>query len=282
MYDLETTDIAKGAEIMQIGAITYDQRNSFDVYTWPEGPIKKIVTEITGLRKLNGKLVNRNDEVLPTVSLNRGISDFLSFLQEQKQYLGGRKLILVAHNAHNFDNKHLIRALMTTGNLDRARALIAGFSDTLPLMKAKYPNRKGKGAHSLSGLYEFLLGRNFDAHNAAEDVTALVQVTKAAHITASEFTTHSLTIHSAIDNLIFCDRTSTLKQTLVPLYKDRDVISDNMARKIALSGLTYDILDAVYRQGGVGQLKDLLLERLTKCSRIINAMVQYFDELHTQ
>ncbi len=286
VYDLETTGLGKRAEIMQIAASTTDKEHLFDKYILPVGYISSDATRITGLKKENGVLVNRKGETIPTVSLKKGMSDFISFLQKLKEANASKKIVLVGHNANAFDNKHLIRSLTRAGKLDEFTKLVAGFSDTLLLMKEKYPERKGKGAHSVGGLYELIVGLPFEAHNAAEDVRAVAELIVADKIKPSDFSPFSLTIQSAIENVIFNDKTSSIKQTLRPLYTasgedDDGVIKPGMAEKIAKAGLSYNILLSVFRQGGETALRDLLKERVTRTNRIIDSLVAYFEEMNT-
>ena len=50
---------------------------------------------------------------------------------------------------------------------------VAGFSDTLPLLKSLFPKRE---SYSKSSLASDMLTEKFDAHNASEDVSLLRQM----------------------------------------------------------------------------------------------------------
>ncbi len=276
VYDLETTALGRGAEFTQVAASTTDQKQKFDQYILPVGNISYGAREITGLSKnKDGKLVNRNSDVIPAVPIKEGISNFLSFLKNVKETRKG-KIVLVGHNANGFDNKHTIWALEKTGKLEEAKGLIAGFSDTLPLFREKCPDMP---KHKVSALYEKFVGKEFIAHNAAEDVRAVVEIIVAAKVKPADFIPYSSTFQSATDILKFDDETNAIKESLAPLHEN-DIISKYMARKMALEGLSFDKLLSVYREQGPEALKVLIQERVTKTSRIIDALVAYFGQFN--
>ena len=279
VYDLETTTArCQKPEIMQIGASTTDKKYTFDQYILPVGPVGYFGEKVTGLSKnKEGKLVNKKGEVLPTVDLKEGVSRFLSFLQKVKENEKGN-VVLVAHNGNAFDNKHLIRAFIQTDSLKQA--VVAGFSDSLLLMKDKYPERKGKGkpGHKVGGLYEFLVGEKFEAHNAAEDVRAVCEIIIAAKVKPSDFSPYSSSLQSATEKVKFNEETSDNRETLEPLV-ELDILKKGMANKFAEAGLNYDALLSVCCEGGPGELTTLIRERVTRTSRIINRVVEYYEKI---
>ncbi len=179
-------------------------------------------------------------------------------------------------NANGFDNKHTIWALEKTGNMEKAKGLIDGFSDTLPLFRKKCPNLP---KHKVSVLYEHFVGKEFKAHNAAEDVRAVAEIIVAAVVKPADFAPYSSTLQSATELVNFNDETSDNKQSLEPLVED-GVISKYMAKKMASEGLNSDKLLSVSRYNGKEALKTLIQERVTKTTRIVNAVCDRFAEIN--
>ena len=94
-----------------------------------------ISSRITGVRKIGNQLINDNNEKIPSVYAKEGITNFLSFFDENSH---GKSIVLVAHNGHIFDGKHLIRALNRTCLTDDFKSILAGFSGVVisPTIKA--------------------------------------------------------------------------------------------------------------------------------------------------
>uniref|UniRef100_A0A6V7KJA8 Exonuclease domain-containing protein n=1 Tax=Bracon brevicornis TaxID=1563983 RepID=A0A6V7KJA8_9HYME len=126
----------------------------------------------------NGKKVNA---VLPTV----GIENFINFLKSLD-----RPVILVAHNCFNFDGPLIVGLIDRIGELENFNNIVAGFSDSLPLLRKALPDRRKKGqGYRLMVLAQEYLGSCANAHNAVADTTMIENIVKlpSVDITANDF-----------------------------------------------------------------------------------------------
>jgi DNA polymerase III epsilon subunit-like protein len=103
-------------------------------------------------------------------------------LEEWMAGLGGRRHVLVAHNGKAFDEPFLSRLLVRTGRPPfeawaRRRRCVA-LLDSLRLFRS-LPATRGLPKHTLTALHVALLHREFPAHDALEDVRALLRVLQA-------------------------------------------------------------------------------------------------------
>ncbi len=57
------------------------------------------------------------------------------------------------------------------------------------------------------------------------------------------------------------------------------VLSQVMAKKIAISGLRYQDLELAYKKGGNGKLKSLLVPKVTKNLPIVKKILLHFEQI---
>ena len=101
---LKHLQVKKG-ELFQIGASTTDQK-TLNSYILREVHIHSISSKTTVLRTTGNQLINDNNETLTSVNAKEGMTNFISFLNENSH---GKSILLVTKNGHVFDYKHLIR-----------------------------------------------------------------------------------------------------------------------------------------------------------------------------
>lgn len=111
IFDIETTTLFTFCEIIQISAICYDRIESpIDVYILPNGEIPH--NHVTGISKQGGNLYDQNKERIPSVRVEEGLERFLRWMESFE-----KKVVLIAHNAKQFDVKHLLRTMEKPGKL---------------------------------------------------------------------------------------------------------------------------------------------------------------------
>lgn len=171
-YDLETTGVGPGAEIIQLAVHTCnsakDEPPVFAAYVLPRGPIDPGATRVHGLtmEKLEAAGAAPFDEVWAQCE---------AWIDET--FGGERPLVWCAHNGNSFDHPILRRECIRIGrNLaddERHR-----FEDTLPLSRRILPGRRGPDSYSLRRLYaDATAGGGFaNAHDALADAQALSTV----------------------------------------------------------------------------------------------------------
>ncbi|XP_034245806.1 uncharacterized protein LOC117647930 [Thrips palmi] len=163
IVDLETTGLDIGAHVMQVAAKC--GRSIFNAYILPWKPISPQAAQITGFSRAGMNLfvhgVRKN-----TLTVHDAVDQFIRFLRSM-----GGNVVLVAHNAFNFDAFHLLRLVCSAGLWDELHEVCIGFSDTLPLYRKMYPYLGNHGLARL--LQEFVPDEYFPLHNAVGDVRAL-------------------------------------------------------------------------------------------------------------
>ena len=277
VFDVETTGLGCSSHITQLAASTLNRDRSFNQYILPSCAITSKATDVTGLsvQRVSGKnvLALRGTPVA-SCGLSEGLSAFFDWLQKLPE-----KPLLVAHNCRAFDMRVLFSQATLCGIEEKLVESVAGFADSLPASK---DHLKGKiSSFSLSSVYGELVGGQFAAHNAFDDVVALAKVveklpTKTLLLCSlSNFDAHNYHKHLEKRKVLLAG----LKAKLA------GVISDAMLDKMSMSGLGYVHLQLAFQRGGVSGLADLLKEktrnskpRVSSNRKIIDAITSHFDK----
>ncbi|KAF3688519.1 Protein PML Promyelocytic leukemia protein RING finger protein 71 [Channa argus] len=162
-FDLETTGLGHSCEIVQLAAVSGD--HSLNLYIIPRCRIGRGAAKVTGFSVHRQKLYLHRQLVL-TNSLKEVLVSFIAFLQ-----MLGRP-ILIGHNIRSFDCPLLTRALDELNLRAEFESSVSGCVDTLPLSREML---KDRCLHSFrqENLVRELVGVNYKAHDALEDVRAL-------------------------------------------------------------------------------------------------------------
>ncbi|KMQ83825.1 dna polymerase iii -type-like protein, partial [Lasius niger] len=170
--DLETSDLNKDCEILQIAA-KYGEF-TFATYIDSKQPIPPIVTKINGLESKNGLLTYRN-EVVNSIPLKTALNNFKDWLLSFN-----KACYITAHNI-NFDGSRLYNAIVNCSMVDDFRSIVCGFVDTLLIIR-KLTGRKRKDECTLAGLAQWKSISIKDAHNAIHDVDTFVKILNSLNI----------------------------------------------------------------------------------------------------
>ncbi|XP_070546713.1 DNA polymerase III PolC-type-like [Ptychodera flava] len=221
LFDVETSGLGDDAEILQLSANTLNNSKHFDCYVLPENTyVSRQASQITGLSIVdkNGEcILLYNGKQVDTLSQRDAMCNFLSFLCE----LNG-PCLLVGHNAKAFDVKYLLKLITKLGLEAKFSGVIAGFGDTLPLFRSKYPNLQ---SHSQPNLYKHFVNSEYAAHNALEDVIALQTLLDAAGVSVSDILNHSVSLKSMMNYQHFLQRKKIRLNSLkIALCKSRDKV----------------------------------------------------------
>ncbi|XP_046395754.1 uncharacterized protein LOC124163015 [Ischnura elegans] len=162
-FDAETTGLSGNAELLQIGAVG---STSFSCCLYPDKGIPDRVSEITHIRAVDGLLYC---EGKPVISGNHeeGLCAFIDYLKSFK------KVILEGHNVQ-FDARMVLAAVNHCNTLEDFGAVVAGFSDTLPLLKKVLPGRKSNAQSKL--VEEVLKDFSNSGHNSHIDALNLKKI----------------------------------------------------------------------------------------------------------
>ncbi|XP_057296030.1 uncharacterized protein LOC130624974 [Hydractinia symbiolongicarpus] len=269
IFDMETTTLFPNCELIQISAISYGRSTSpFNVYILPNGNIPQ--THVTGISKRRGKLYDKNSIEISSVRVEEGLKRFVEWIA-----FFGKKIVLIAHNAKQFDVKHIMLTMKEHNQLENFEKVVAGFVDTLPLFKAR-----SRESCSLNNLYEKHVGNTFDHHNSLADCQALKKILLNASVDTTELENHSFTFKYAREYYEFLLDINLIKSTYTNCLR-AGAITTYMVEKVALAGIRYGDMVAIYqREGGEG-LKKLLtggvenIPFVTKDKKVIQKLANH-------
>ena len=132
IFDLETTGLGKSTEICQIGAVS--DSSDFSIYVVPKYDISPNASAVNHLSKSDDQLYFRGEKVNSS-NPSQAFTEFFQWLTTL-QTSEDDKIILVAHNAFNFDAPVLINNLLMSGH---HCGNIHGFVDTIQSFKIFFP-----------------------------------------------------------------------------------------------------------------------------------------------
>ncbi|XP_029289295.1 uncharacterized protein LOC115009463 [Cottoperca gobio] len=162
-FDLETTGLSQSCEIVQLAAVSGG--HSLNLYVTPRCRMQRGAAKVTGFRVRRQRLYLHRQLVF-TNSLREVVVSFIAFLQ-----MLGRPLV-IGHNSRRFDCPLLARALDELDLRAQFESSVSGCVDTLPLAREILKER-GLQSFRQENLVRELLGVNYKAHDALEDVRAL-------------------------------------------------------------------------------------------------------------
>ncbi|XP_035520286.1 protein PML-like [Morone saxatilis] len=183
-FDLETTGLGQSCEIVQLAAVSGG--HSLNLYVIPRGRIQRGAAKVTGFRVRRHRLYLHRQLVL-TNSLREVLVSFIAFLQ-----MLGRPLV-VGHNIRRFDCPLLARALDELDLRAEFESSVSGCVDTLPLAREMLKDLCLQSFRQ-ENLVRELLGVNYKAHDALEDVRALQALYSVLQPTPEVVCRHQFTL----------------------------------------------------------------------------------------
>uniref|UniRef100_A0A3B5A6F8 exodeoxyribonuclease III n=1 Tax=Stegastes partitus TaxID=144197 RepID=A0A3B5A6F8_9TELE len=181
-FDLETTGLPR-CEIVQLAAVS--GLHSLNLYIRPRCPVQPAAARVTGFT-VRGRRLYLHRRLLLTNSLREVLVSFIAFLQ-----MLGRPL-LVGHNIR-FDCPVLVRSLDEVQLRAHFEASVSGCVDTLPLARELLRDRCLR-SFGQENLVRELLGLNYKAHDALEDVRALQTLYGFLQPTPEVISRHKFTV----------------------------------------------------------------------------------------
>lgn len=143
-------------------------------------------SKVTGLRVRRQRLYLHRQLVL-TNSLREVLVSFIAFLQML------RRPLVIGHNIRSFDCPLLARALDELDLRAQFESAVSGYVDTLPLAREMLKDR-GLQSFRQENLVRELLGVNYKAHDALEDVRALQALYSVLQPTPELISMHRFTL----------------------------------------------------------------------------------------
>ncbi|XP_072035542.1 uncharacterized protein, partial [Amphiura filiformis] len=271
LFDLETTCTGSNAEITQIAAMKGDQR--FNKYVLPTGNISTIASDITGLSvettMQGSRILVHNGRRVAAEPIHSVLTEFISWLRsiQGANMTIGSKVILCGHNVRVFDMRVIVSEAERCHLTQDLQTVVGGFMDTLPSFRQFLTGRE---SYSQTNLYRDIVKKEYEAHDAAEDVIALEELLTVSGIPLDVLAQHTVTFHTAVERIRYLNEKNARLKTL----KGRlSTLSCNMLNKIAGSGLQYSHLKLAFRRGGETALKQLLSEPIAGTRSCVNTIV---------
>lgn len=193
-------------------------------------------------------------------------------------------VMLLAHNGQRFDNPRLLFHIKQNNYIDTFRKIVIGFADSLFVFRSKFPDFQN---YKQETIYKNIIGGNYAAHDALEDVRALKKIVDKGGIKISDILPHSATTDSVHRQLEFSKMARKNKESLAGLVNS-GVIKKYMANKIAGSGLSYEHLLLSYERAGDKGLMAVCKEknrkngekaRVTENKAILNKLCNHFSDV---
>ena len=225
VFDLETTGLARDAEICQLAAVGSKVDDPLWMkYILPNSYINPSASVVNGLTvAVRGKerRLLKDGSPVDTVSCEEATSSFLAFLKAQAATASNT--ILVGHNAALFDVPIFLNSLHRYGiTANELEEQGIGFADSRLLIRSL--KRTGHPSlscsrESLGSVYQCLFGEDFQRHDAVNDCLALRRVLfmSPLDITLEQILAHSFTAASAWRRNEFYND----KNKLLPAKKNR-------------------------------------------------------------
>jgi len=269
--DTETTSLQKDCDIIQLAAVCGEEK--FNRYIFPEQPISQGASEVTGLTVRDNTMF-QNGKPVQSDTLYNVLVLFLAWLQ----CLG--RCVLVGHNFKKFDLPRIIRAFESVKLTGAFKDTVIGSIDTLPLYRSVYP---GIESYKQEYLVTKFVNIKYSAHDALADVESLQQLVCSTKITDECLIEHSENIMSSIHLYNFNKDCDYNQFSLACLLNDK-IVSKEMVKKIAFSGLRLHHLQLAIDRNGVEGLSQLFKEkvdgkpRVTCLKRIIEAVFNFLKK----
>ncbi|XP_069018913.1 protein PML-like [Embiotoca jacksoni] len=188
-FDLETTGLGQKCEIVQLAAVSGG--HSLNLYVIPRCRMERGASKVTGFRVRRQRLYLHRQLVL-TNSLREVLVAFIAFLHML------RNPLLVGHNIRRFDCPLLVRALDELDLRAEFESSVSGYVDTLPLARETLKDC-GLQSFRQENLVRELVGLNYKAHDALEDVRALQTLYSVLQPTPEVICRHKFTLDT-MDN----------------------------------------------------------------------------------
>ncbi|WAR09109.1 hypothetical protein MAR_019067, partial [Mya arenaria] len=150
--------------ITQLDAVELSSGKTFNCYIRPEIPISDNAQQVTGITMVGDREMMVDGRLVTPSSWKSASIDFLNWLKKHEN------AFLVAHNGRRFDFPVIMSAYTNVHQCDFLLEHTHGMIDSLPLFRKVFPKRS---SYKQEDIVHDLLGIEYKAHNAEEDVKSL-------------------------------------------------------------------------------------------------------------
>ena len=304
VFDIETASTARTTELLQLSAITEDEKATFSEYIIPTNPISSTATAIHKITVgISGgqRQLYKDGKQISAITLQTCLTHFVQFLKTIYNLKPVDHVVLIGHNSFVFDTPRLLRngGCRFSNQLQEIKVL---FSDSLPVLKfiRSHPNNvlKSSPNNKLGCVYKALFNGEFPAHDALEDVKALRRILFSSPLKASAETIvnngKTSLPNEALQQSTFLERRQEVVETYSGnLYLPNGSLKLTTIQKLADAGLAFSTLKEMYQKFGINGLYGILAlppstrnstrqqtksPRISSNKRIISSVLKYFHE----
>ncbi|XP_069116575.1 uncharacterized protein [Argopecten irradians] len=272
-FDLETTGLGRTSSITQMAAVR--GRNQFSCFVMPKKRMTREASKVTGIR-VSRKKMYRYGKLVRALSLNDAFKELYGFLSKTQNN------ILVGHNIQTYDCPILMHALTSCDRdiTEKFSTHVHGFMDTKKLFRIIHPSQK---SYTQEYLVETLLGQKYKAHDALQDVVALQKLVRSVDFDNEARQKASFSIKDVMDSYTY---SLHVKENLPSLETmvNKKVISGNVAKSIAGSGLSYNSLQTEHSNKGREGIESVFTATkggdkvcVTRSRKIIDSVSDYLS-----
>ncbi|XP_076088707.1 uncharacterized protein LOC143059102 isoform X2 [Mytilus galloprovincialis] len=278
IMDLETTDLIRQnviPHITQIAAVEHDTGSQFSCYVVPKAPMSSGAEDITGIM-WDGTNLRLNGKVVAALPIFEALSNFFLWLQKFNN------AILIAHNGKKFDFRVLSNAADKCKLFNLYLESCVGCIDSIAVMKSKIPKLP---KYSQPYLAEHVCNKNYNAHNALDDVSMLNEILKAAKVSSVDLLKHT---YSPGDHLLQENFNMNKLKNLPSLHFliGQGVVKMTTAENISGSGLNFEHLKLIWKREGEDGLSNVLSAknsigkpRVSSDKKLVCSFVQKLSQL---
>lgn len=196
----------------------------FSSYILPKVLISTGAQQTTGIT-MTGDSLFVNGRAVGTAKIKSALQDFMQWVKR----FGN--VVFVAHNGRRFDFPVLTSVIISADLLEDFFNSAVGYLDSLALFKKVYRDRSGYRQEDLA---RDILGINYSAHDAVEDVQALTRLFQ--HTVTPDIIKFTYSL-SAVYNQILSTKERARNLPTLTCLTARGVCKLPTAENIAASGL---------------------------------------------
>ena len=167
--------------------------------------------------------------------------------------------------------------------MNRFKSGVEGFSDSLPVI-SRHNKEKGNGANKLVNLAATCKIETKDAHNAVADVRMLQNILLHFKINDTSLIESVLTWDMLEQKEAEKKKVKANKENILHKLKAFKNLKNNdlslrMKKKIISVNISYEMMEAAYKESKFDGLCQLLSKGVTKNKKIIRKLSDYLDSV---
>lgn len=189
---------------------------------------------------------------------------------------------MIAHNGGRFDHTLFIRIIESENMTKDFKKLVAGFADSLYLLKNAFPDRsKEAGSFKLGRLANELLHVTGSFHEAMFDVKVLEKLC-FEYIDSVDIKKKLIKYDNFVTKKL---EQKSIRSKMPDLLEIKKITNLSVCKKIISNDLTYEKLQKKFQTLGQKLFKEFLMEKVGRSARItknesyIKKILSHFEQM---